>query len=142
MANAIYNSFKRDLMLGDIDLAEDTIRLMLVTSSYTPNIDTQTNRSQITGEVVGTGYTSGGANLANKSVTISQSTDEAVFDANNVTFSNATITAMGAVIYKSTGSPDTDNLICYLDFGQNVTSTGGDFVVAFSNDGILRSGTI
>ena len=142
MANAIYNSFKRDLMLGDIDLVEDTIRLMLVTSSYTPNIDTQTNRSQITGEVVGTGYTAGGATLANKSVTISQSTDEAVFDANNVTFSNATITAMGAVIYKSTGSPDTDNLICYLDFGQNVTSTGGDFVVAFSNDGILRSGTI
>lgn len=44
MANAIYNSFKRDIMNGSIDLDTDTIRLMLVTSTYVPNIDTHAKK--------------------------------------------------------------------------------------------------
>ena len=51
MANVLYNVFKRDLMNGSIDLDTDTIMVMLVTSGYTPNIDSHTKRSDITNEV-------------------------------------------------------------------------------------------
>ena len=63
MADVIYNSFKRDIMNGSIDLDTDTIKVMLVTSTYTPNQDTHTKRSDVTNEVSGTGYTAGGATL-------------------------------------------------------------------------------
>lgn len=142
MANVVYNSLKRDLMLGAIDLADDTIKLMLVTSAYTPNVDTNQTRSDVTNEVTGAGYTAGGATLSGKSVTIDEENNEAVFDADNVVFSAATITARAAVIYQSIGTADQDRLICYLDFGSNITSTGGDFIISFSTNGILRSGSL
>jgi hypothetical protein len=46
MANVLYNSFKRDPMNGSIDLATDTVKVILVTSSYTPNINFYTKRSE------------------------------------------------------------------------------------------------
>src|SRR4051794_9558821 len=103
MANLVYNSFKRDIMNGALDLDTDTIKVMLVTSGYTPNIDTHTKRSDVTNEVVGTGYTAGGATLANKAVTADNTDDEGVFDADDITWSSSTITARGAVLYKSRG---------------------------------------
>jgi hypothetical protein len=141
MANAIYNSFKRDIANGSIDLDTDTIKLMLVTSDYTPNIDTNTKRSDVTNEVSGAGYTTGGAALQNKTVTINPTSDKAIFDADDVTFSVATITARGAVLYKSRGGASSaDELICYLDFGSDITSTAGNFNIAFDTNGILTIG--
>jgi hypothetical protein len=141
MANAIYNSFKRDIANGSIDLDTDTIKLMLVTSDYTPNIDTNAKRSDVTNEVSGAGYTTGGAALQNKTVTINPTSDKAIFDADDVTFSVATITARGAVLYKSRGGASSaDELICYLDFGSDITSTAGNFNIAFDTNGILTIG--
>ena len=97
MANAVYNSFKRDIANGSIDLDTDTINVMLVTSSYSPTIDTHTKRSDITNEVTGTGYTAGGQALASKTVTADNTNDRAAFDAADVTWTTATITARGAV---------------------------------------------
>ena len=141
MANQIFNSFKRDVINGSIDLDTDTIKLMLVTSSYTPNIDTHTKRSDVTNEVTGTGYTAGGVALANKTVTVNNTTDKGVFDADDVTLSTATITARGAVLYKSRGGASSaDELICYLDFGSDITSTAGNFNITFDATGILTLG--
>lgn len=138
MANVIYNSFKRDIANGSIDLDTDTIKLMLVTSTYVPNQDTHTKRSDITNEVVGTGYTAGGATLANKTVTVNNTTNLAIFDSDDVTIANATITARGAVLYKSRGGVATsDELISYLDFNSDITATGGNFVITFDANGIL-----
>ena len=138
MANVIYNSFKRDIANGSIDLDTDTIKLMLVTSTYVPNQDTHTKRSDITNEVVGVGYTAGGATLANKTVTVNNTTNLAIFDADDVTIANATITARGAVLYKSRGGVATsDELISYLDFNSDITATGGNFVITFDANGIL-----
>jgi len=103
MANAIYNSFKRDIMNGSIDLDTDTIKLMLVTSTYVPNIDTHTKRSDITNEVIGTGYTAGGVTLTNKTVTVNNTTDRGVFTVDPINLTTATITARGCVLYKSRG---------------------------------------
>lgn len=137
MASVVYNSFKRDIMNGSIDLDTDTIKVALVTSSYTPNIDTHDNFDDITSEVSGTGYTAGGATL---SVTVSVDTtdDEGVFDAVDTTWTTATVTARGAVIYKSTGTSSTSKLICYVDFGSDKTSTAGDFTIQWNSEGILN----
>ena len=138
MANVIFNSFLRDESLALINLQTDTIKLMLVTSAYVPNQDTQTKRSDITNEVVGAGYTAGGVILANKTVTVNNTTNMAVFDADDVTIPNATITARGAVLYKSRGGVATsDELIAYLDFNSDITATAGNFVITFDANGIL-----
>lgn len=140
MANVIYNSFKKNIMNGSIDLDTDTIKVMLVTSSYTPNQDTHEFKSDVTNEVTGTGYTAGGATLSNKSVTQDNTDDEGVFDADDVTWSNSTITARGAVLYKSTGNDATSPLICYFDFGENKSSSNGDFSIQWNSEGIINLG--
>lgn len=141
MANLIYNSFKRDTMNGAIDLDTDTIKMMLVTSTYAPNQDTHTKRSDVTNEVVGTGYTAGGVTLANKVVSVDNTGNTGVFDADDITIPTATITARGGVLYKSRGGLATaDELIGYLDFGSDITSTAGNFMITFNVGGILTLG--
>lgn len=139
MANVIYNSFKRDIMNGSIDLDTDTIKCMLVTSSYTADQDAHTKRSDITNEVTGTGYSSGGATLANLSVSVDNTDNEGVFDADDVSWTSSTITARGAVLYKSRGGASSaDELIAYVDFGSDITSTAGTFLITWSSEGILN----
>lgn len=138
MADTIYNSFKRDIMNGGIDLDTDTIKVALVTSTYTVDQDVHDNFDDITNEVVGTGYTAGGATLASVTVTVDNTDNEGVFDAADVTWSTSTITARGAVVYKSTGVASTSKLICFLDFTTDKTSTAGDFVIQWGAEGILN----
>lgn len=138
MADVIYNSFKRDIMNGSIDLDTDTIKVALVTSSYTPDQDAHDKFDDITNEVSGTGYTAGGATLANKAVTADNTDNEGVFDADDVSWTTSTITARGAVIYKSTGTASTSNLICYIDFGSDKVSSASTFSIAWAAEGILN----
>src|SRR5688500_1187892 len=93
MANLIFNSFKSDIANGSIDLDTDTINVMLVDATFTPDADLDLKRSDVTGEVTGTGYTAGGKALANKTVTVDNANDRAIFDADDVVWSTATITA-------------------------------------------------
>jgi hypothetical protein len=137
----IYNSFKRDVMNGSIDLDTDTIKVMLVTSAYAPDADAHTKRSDVTNEVSGTGYTAGGATLANKAVTADNTDNEGVFDADDVQWASSTITARGAVLYKSRGGASSaDELIAYIDFGSDKTSTGGNFDITWDAEGIINLG--
>jgi hypothetical protein len=138
MANVLFDSFLRDQMNGSIDLDTDTIRVLLVTAAYTPNRATHTKRSDITNEVVGTGYTAGGAALANKTVTADTTNHRGVFDADDASWAASTITARAAVLYKARGgASSSDELIGYVDFGANVVSTAGNFLITWSVDGIL-----
>jgi len=138
MANVIYNSFKRDIQNGSIDLDTDDIKVMLVTNAYVPDIDTHTKASDITNEVVGTGYTAGGVSLATKTVTADNTNDLGKFDADDVTWATSTITARGAVIYKSRGGASSaDELVAYLDFVSDKVSTAGNFNLIFNANGIL-----
>lgn len=139
MANVIYNSFKRDIMNGSIDLDTDTIKAMLVTSTYSPNVDTHTKRSDITNEVSGSGYTAGGATLASAAVTVDNTDDEGVFDATDTAWAASTITARGAVLYKSRGGASSaDELIAYIDFSTDQISTAGTFTIQWAAEGILN----
>lgn len=139
MADIIYNSFKKNIMNGTIDLDTDTIKVMLVTSAYTPDQDAHDFRDDVTNEVSGTGYSAGGAALANKAVTADNTDNEGVFDADDLTWSTSTITARGAVLYKSRGGASSaDELICYLDFGADKSSSGGNFTLQWAAEGIIN----
>jgi hypothetical protein len=132
MASLIYNSCIDDMAKGAIDFDTDTFKAMLVTSTYTPNKDTDTKRSNVTNEVSGTGYTAGGATSA---VTVTKDTanDKVTITFAAVSWATATITARAAVIYKSRGGASSaDELVCYVDFNGDVTATGATFSLGSS----------
>ena len=132
MASLIYNSAIDEMARGDIDFDTDTFKAMLVTSSYTPNKDTHDFRDDVTNEVSGTGYTAGGVASA---VTVTKDTanDKVTIQLGAVSWASSTITARGCVYYKSRGGASSaDELVCYADFGSDVSSSGGTFSVAAS----------
>ena len=135
MADTIYNRFFANLMNKEVDLEADTIKVALLTSSYTINKDHNTWAEVSANEVSGTGYTAGGATLANKSVTQDDTNDQATFDADDVTWSSSTITARYAVLYDNTLT--NDDLLAIFDFGSDQSSSNGDFTLQFSASGIL-----
>ena len=132
MASLIYNSAVDDMARGAIDFDTDTFRVMLVTSSYTPNKDTHDKRDDVTNEASGTGYASGGVTSA-CTVTKDTANDRVTLQFASVSWASSTITARGAVIYKSRGGASSaDELIAYNDFGADVSTTAGTFSIAAS----------
>lgn len=133
MATLIFNSFLDDLNKGNINPNADTFKLMLTTATYTPNKDTHTKRSDVTNEVTGTGYTGGGS-ATTVTVTKDTANDRVDLSFSNVTWPTATITARQGVIYKSRGgAASADELVAVVDFGADVTSSGGNFQVTFTS---------
>lgn len=137
MADVIYNSFKQKIMDGSIDLDSDTIKVALVTSSYVPDADSHESFSDVTNEISGTGYTAGGATLANVSITKDTTNDWGKFDADDTSWSASSIIARGAIVYKSSGTDATSWLICYKDFLVNKSSSTGVFTIQWGDNGIL-----
>lgn len=122
-----------------INLATDTVKLMLLTSSYTPDIDADVFIDDISAnEVAASGsYSAGGVELT-KSSSTDDTDDEGVFDATDVTITSATITARYGAVYKDTGTPGTSPIIAIIDFGSNQSSTAGTFAITFASEGILN----
>ena len=139
--NSVYNHYKVLALSGAIDLVQDTIKVMLVSGSYDGSTTTAKRTHTTTGdiganEVVGAGYTKGGVELTSRSLEQDNDGDEAEFHADNASWATSTITASGAVIYKS-GSPAW--LISYVDFGGNQTSTNGTFTINWNaSEGIIN----
>lgn len=102
----------------------DTFKIALFTSSAT--LDATTTAYSDTNETSGTGYTAGGNTLTTVAPTSSGTT--AFVDFNDSTWSTATITANGALIYNSTQS---NKAVAVLAFGGDKTSTAGDFTIVF-----------
>jgi hypothetical protein len=128
ITQAMCSSFKQQILLGEHDLDTDTIKLALYTSAAT--LSAATTAYSTSDEVVGTGYTAGGNTLTGATVSLSGTT--AYVDFSDTTWSTATITARGALIYNSSKS---NKAIAVLDFGSDKTSTAGDFTVQFpTND--------
>jgi len=125
----------------EIDFDTDTIKVALVTSSYTPNQDTHDYFDDVSSnEVSGTGYTAGGNTLANKSVTYTSGTNVTKFDADDTSWTSSTITARYAVIYDaSPGSNATRPLIAYVDFGSDQSSSNGTFSIVWDAAGIFTT---
>lgn len=132
MASLIYNSAVDDMSRGAIDFDTDTFKVLLVTNSYSPNKDTHDKRSHLSHEVSGTGYTAGGVTSA-CTVTKDTANDRVTLQFASVSWASSTITARGAVIYKSRGgAASQDELVAYNDFGADVSTTAGTFSIAAS----------
>jgi hypothetical protein len=122
ISQALCTSFKSDLLGGVHDLDTHVLKMALFTSSAT--LDATTTAYSTTNEVTGTGYSAGGETIANVSISTDGTT--AYIDCDDVTWSSATITANGALIYNSSAS---NKAIAVLAFGGDKTSTNGDFTV-------------
>ena len=139
MADVIPNAFKKNIMNGGIDLDTDTIKVMLLDDNHTQDQDAHEFIDDVsTNEVSGTGYTAGGAAIGSKVVSQDDTDNEGVFDGADVTWSSSTITARYAAIYKDTGTPATSPLIAILDFGENKSSSNGNFTIQWNAEGILN----
>lgn len=126
--NFMCTSFKSELLQAVHNFTNgtgDTFKLALYTNSA--SFTAATTAYTATNEVVGTGYTAGGGTLTN--VTPSSSGTTAFADFADLTFSTATITARGAMIYNDTAAGNPSVVI--LDFGADKTSTAGDFTIVF-----------
>mgnify|MGYP003115887280 FL=1 len=124
ITQAMCTSFKAEILDEQHDLVADTIKIALFTSSA--SLGASTTAYSTSNEISGTGYSAGGVTLASKVVTTTGTT--AYFDADDPTWTGASFTARGALIYNSTNS---DKAIAVLDFGGDFTVSGGTFKIVF-----------
>jgi len=135
-----YGSLITKAFNKEVDFDTDTIKVALVSSSYTPNQDTHDYWDDVSSnEVSGTGYTAGGATLASKTVTYDSATNVTKFDAADVSWTSSTITARYAVVYLDTGTASTSPLIAYVDFGSDQSSSSGTFQIVWDSAGIFTT---
>ena len=128
ITQAMATSFKVQILGGDFDFSSgtaDTFKIALFTSSAT--LGAATTAYATTNEASGTGYSAGGNTLTISQVPTSSGTT-AFLDFADTTWSSATITARGALIYKSGGG---NPAVAVLDFGSDKSSTAGDFTIVF-----------
>ena len=140
MASKLYGNFVVKSFNKEIDWDSDTIKVALLTNAYTPNQDGHDYFDDVVAnQVTGTGYTSGGNTLANKTNVYNSSTNVIVLDADDTTWASSTITARYAVIYDATPATDaTRPLIGYVDFGSDQSSSNGNFTITWDSTGIVR----
>lgn len=134
MSNLVMNEGKLAIVNRNIDLLADTIKMMLVSTVYTPNaddqfIDTGGASDAVDARIPGTTDQTLGTKVLGKDLT----GDFAYFDAADPTFvavaSGATVAA--ALIYKDTGTPTTSKIIDYFDLTDTPTN-GGDITIQFA----------
>jgi len=121
ITTAICNSYKQEILEG-VHTSADVYKLALFTSTAT--LGASTTVYATTNEVVGAGYTAGGATLAGFTSGLSGSTGYLTFT--DPSFASSTITARGCLIYNSSKS---NKAVAAFDFGADVVSTNGTFTV-------------
>jgi hypothetical protein len=139
MPSKLYGNFLLKALNKEVDFDTDTIKVALLSSSYTPDQDAHDYFNDVSSnEVSGTGYTAGGNTLGSKTATYDSANNVIVLDAADTTWSSSTITARYAVVYDSTGTASTSPLIGYVDFGSDQSSTNGNFTITWDSTGIVR----
>lgn len=142
ITQALCTSFKAEILLAVHDFrvsGGDTFKLALYNSSA--SIDANTTAYTASNEATGTNYTAGGAALTRLGVVTSNnnsSVGTGFTDFADLTFSNVSVTARGALIYNSTPSANSNAnttlvnaAVCVLDFGADKSVVGGDFTIVF-----------
>jgi len=138
ITQAICTVFKQDLMSPGGNLEAQSLKCALYTNAATLNATTSVyiTANEVTGNVA-TNYTTGGNALTNVAISVDGTT--AIFDADNVSFPNATISAQAALLYNANNA---NSAIAVLDFGGVKTSTNGTFELQFptanASAGLIR----
>ena len=135
----VFNRAKLKLANGSLDLDTNPFRMVLTTSSQALDAtfvgtSTDCRYSDLTAEVVGTGYTATGKLLT---ATWTQSTGTITFDVDDQAWTSSTITAKYAVIYADNTN---DDLLCFVDLetgGGSVSTTAGTLTVTINASGVF-----
>lgn len=126
--NYMCTSFKQELMVGTHNFTNGANTFKLALYDNNASFDAATTAYTASNEVSNSGtYTAGGGTLTNVTPTTSGTT--ALTDFADITFTSATITARGALIYNDTAAGDPSVIV--LDFGSDKSSTSGDFQIVF-----------
>jgi hypothetical protein len=140
ITQSMCTSFKVGILDGEFDFGtgtSQTFKIALFTSAAT--LSAATTAYTTSNEVTGTGYSAGGNILTVSQVPTSTGTT-AFLDFADTTWTTATITARGALIYLANGT--TNPAVAVLDFGGDKTSTAGNFTIQFpaadATNAILR----
>ena len=137
IVQAIATVFKQDLMTPGGNLAAQSLKCALYTNAATLNATTPAYTATNEVSDTNTNYTTGGNTLTNVAISVDGTT--AIFDADNVTFPNATISAQAALLYNNSNA---NAAIAVLDFGGVKTSTNGTFELQFptanASAGLIR----
>jgi len=130
--------FLRDQCFNGIhDPENDSLFFAMFTTDADIDVRTVDLFSSLTDELVGSGYTAGGAALTQSVIYTPGGNDRPVMDFADLLFSNATwgqtpgTAAQGAVIYNQSGGPQNDKVLFVLNFGAAVSVNGGDLTVSF-----------
>jgi len=126
--NAIANSFKKELLEGKHDFTASTgSKFKLAMYNSTAVLGKSTTSYTTGGQVTSpAGYTAGGKALVNTGTSVA--TDVAITSFSNLSFTNVTLTARGALIYNTSNS---NSAVAVLDFGSDKTATAGTFTIQF-----------
>ena len=148
ISSAICSSFKQELLQGyhDFDAngsGGDTFKIALYQSDASLGAaTTDYSTSEEISNTSGSAYTAGGATLTNTGVGLTSTT--AFTDFSDVSFTSATFTANGALIYntQTNGGSNTTDAVCVIAFGSDKTATNGTFQIQFpandSSNAIIR----
>ena len=141
ISSAICNSFKQEILVATHDFTSstgDTFKLALYTSSATLGASTTAyaDTNEIT-NTAGSAYVAGGQDLTSTTPVLDSST--AVCDFNDISWTSASFTANGCLIYNSSKS---NKAVCAIAFGSDKTVTTGTFTIQFptadASDAIVR----
>lgn len=142
MSSGIYNIFKSEIMKKNLDMVNDTIKIILLNNSHTFAASSATNDtySDISANELATagGYTQNTKVLTTKAVTVDNSDNEGVFDADDVSWTSATFTAYHAVLFDDTVTSPADCLICSFDFGGAYSPSSGTLTITWAAEGIIN----
>lgn len=141
MASGIYGAFLRDVLSNayayDIDTAGDTVKWQIVTDTFTPDFNAAAPvEADITNEVTGAGYTTGGETLAGQAVTISAGVLK--WDGTDVSLPTTTLSNIeGVVFFDDTLATPLDPLLLAVDFTTPYSTVAGTFAITWDAAGIF-----
>lgn len=137
MASTNFTNFTRALATAGHNFSSDSLKVLLVSSVPSEtDLDSWANRSDVTNEITGTGYTAGGITQAYTLNALDTTNNRQSITMTNITsgWTTATFTTVGAIIYKDTGSAATDKLIQFVDFSGSQSVSSGTFGITYTTD--------
>lgn len=142
MASFNFTNLARHLANGAVKFdGSQTFKVMLVssiptTTETTGNQDAWVNRSDVTNEITGTGYTAGGIAQAFTLNALTLVGNQQTVTYTNITngWTASTFSAVGAIIYLNSGLNTTDKLLHFFDFGGTVSCSNGNFSITYSSN--------
>lgn len=135
----MYGNCPKQAFNKEIDFDSDTIKVTLHTSTYTPDQDVHDYQNDLTNELsTASGYTSGGATLASKTVTYTAGTNVFMMDAADVTWTAFSATFRTAVVVDTTpGTTATNPVLCYQQNSADISPGGADLTLQWNAAGIM-----